>query len=105
GISFINDRAAESAQFIAKRSLYGKAMREITVQLPKDVTLDTVDMQTNVLTLTVDSPSLDELQTYETNLVNDDTSTQVLQGITFQTIELAQSTSIYQMTLIATIHE
>jgi len=103
-VAFINDRVAKSTQFIALRSAYKDAFQEIIGQLPPDVTVNSLSMQSNTLTLSVISTSLSSLKTYQDSLTNLK-SGQVLQKIKFQTITLQQDGTGYQMTLGANIHE
>jgi len=104
-ISFINDRTTLSEQFISQRSIYGKALREMVLQLPTDVLINSVSIQKEAVILSVTSTSLTSLQTYQANLLAVPKSTQLLQKIAFQAIQLAPEDNNYQMTLQASIHE
>jgi Tfp pilus assembly protein PilN len=104
-VSFINDRILNSKQFISKRSIYGKALGEITLQLPTEVVLNTLNIQNNNVSISVSSSSLTALQTYQTSLLTVPKSTQILQKIAFQTITFIPGSANYQMALTATIHE
>lgn len=101
---FINDRSLASAQFMSNRSIYRKALQEITTQAPTDVSLNTITMQDTSVNLSVSSSSLDSLRIFQANLLAVPPATQALTSIAFQTIALSQD-GTYQMTFQANINE
>lgn len=104
-VAFINERVMNSVQFIAPRSIYRKALQESISSLPSGVTINTLDMESDKMTLIAVSPSLSLLKTYQGNLTGIQGAGQVLHAIKFQSVMLTQSEAMYQMTLTADIHE
>lgn len=100
-LAYINDRMVNAKNLIATRPVFDKVLDEVITSLPDNIKLDSLSIDSTGVLISLDSPSLDSLKSYQSKLTDDAATQHLVKKIGFQNIDLGTNT--YELSLRLTV--